>query len=175
MSITTILLDLDETILFDDAASADALLAVGRYARQVAEVDTEELIAHAESIAAILWAKGPFPDWCDGIGTSAIGAALGERQPVWLHRGEHFFNDTSVYSCAGAPLIGPTGACVGMLDLTGIDAPERPELKHLVARSARAIEDALAWLKSLPGQPASFLTLSAKDVAALFPAQAKAA
>ncbi|MBM4782523.1 MAG: hypothetical protein GQE15_33020 [Archangiaceae bacterium] len=37
------------------------------------------------------------------------------------------------------------------------------------------IEDALAWLKSLPGQPASFLTLSAKDVAALFPAQAKAA
>jgi transcriptional regulator of acetoin/glycerol metabolism len=78
------------------------------------------------------------------VGTTAIGAALAERHPVWLHRGEHFFRDTGCYSCAGAPLFGPDGRCVGMLDLTGIDAPERPELKHLVAQSARGIEDALA-------------------------------
>ena len=77
------------------------------------------------------------------IGTSAIGAALAERQPVWLHRGEHFFADTGVYSCAGAPLFGPDGACLGMLDVTGVDAPERPELQYLVARSAQGIEDAL--------------------------------
>jgi len=77
------------------------------------------------------------------VGTTAIGAALIERSPVWLHRGEHFFNDTSVYSCAGAPLFGPHGQCVGMLDLTGIDAVERPELRHLVVRSARSIENAL--------------------------------
>lgn len=77
------------------------------------------------------------------IGTSAIGAALAERQPVWLHRGEHFFDDTSAYSCAGAPLFGPDGHCAGMLDLTGIDTVERPELKHLVAQSARSIENAL--------------------------------
>jgi transcriptional regulator of acetoin/glycerol metabolism len=78
------------------------------------------------------------------VGTSAIGAALGELQPVWLHRGEHFFADTSCYSCAGAPLFGPDGRCVGMLDLTGIDAAERPELKHLAAQAARSIENALA-------------------------------
>jgi sigma-54 dependent transcriptional regulator, acetoin dehydrogenase operon transcriptional activator AcoR len=77
------------------------------------------------------------------VGTTAIGAALAELEPVWLHRGEHFFEDTSVYSCAGAPLFGPDGRCVGMLDLTGIDAAERPELKHLVAQSARSIENAL--------------------------------
>jgi transcriptional regulator of acetoin/glycerol metabolism len=77
------------------------------------------------------------------VGTTAIGAALGEQQPVWLHRGEHFFQDTGCYSCAGAPLFGPDGRCVGMLDLTGIDAAERPELKHLVAQSARSIENAL--------------------------------
>jgi sigma-54 dependent transcriptional regulator, acetoin dehydrogenase operon transcriptional activator AcoR len=77
------------------------------------------------------------------VGTTAIGAALAELEPVWLHRGEHFFADTSVYSCAGAPLFGPDGRCVGMLDLTGIDAAERPELKHLVAQSARSIENAL--------------------------------
>ena len=78
------------------------------------------------------------------VGTAAIGAVLAERQPLWLHRGEHFFDDTSVYSCAGAPLFGPDGDCVGMLDLTGIEAQERPELRHLAAQSARSIENALA-------------------------------
>ncbi len=77
------------------------------------------------------------------VGTTAIGAALTELAPVWLHRGEHFFTANGAYSCAGAPLFGPDGACVGMLDLTGIDAVERPELKHLVAQSARSIENAL--------------------------------
>ena len=77
------------------------------------------------------------------VGTTAIGAALTELQPVWLHRGEHFFNATSAYSCAGAPLFGPDGRCAGMLDLTGVDAVERPELKHLVVQSARSIENAL--------------------------------
>ncbi len=77
------------------------------------------------------------------VGTTAIGAALTELAPVWLHRGEHFLNDTSVYSCAGAPLFGPQGQCVGMLDLTGVQAVERPELRHLVMQSARSIENAL--------------------------------
>jgi transcriptional regulator of acetoin/glycerol metabolism len=77
------------------------------------------------------------------VGTTAIGTALTELQPVWLHRGEHFFSNTAVYSCAGAPLWGPDGRCVGMLDLTGIDAVERPELKHLVTQTASRIENAL--------------------------------
>lgn len=77
------------------------------------------------------------------IGTTAIGMALTDLQPVWLHRGEHYFSDTAVYSCAGAPLFGPDGACVGMLDLTGIEVPERPELKHLVTQCASKIENAL--------------------------------
>lgn len=77
------------------------------------------------------------------IGTTAIGTVLTELQPVWLHRGEHFFNGNSIYSCAGAPLFGPDGSCVGMLDLTGIDAMERPELRHLVTQFASKIETAL--------------------------------
>lgn len=82
------------------------------------------------------------------VGTTAIGAALAELHPVWLHRGEHFFADTSVYSCAGAPLFGPQGQCVGMLDLTGVEVAERPELKHLVAQSARSIENALTLARA---------------------------
>jgi sigma-54 dependent transcriptional regulator, acetoin dehydrogenase operon transcriptional activator AcoR len=77
------------------------------------------------------------------VGTSAIGAALAELQPVWLHRGEHFFDVNGAYSCAGAPVMAPDGHCVGMLDLTGIDAAERPELKHLAGQATRSIENAL--------------------------------
>jgi transcriptional regulator of acetoin/glycerol metabolism len=77
------------------------------------------------------------------VGTTAIGATLAEQQAVWLHRGEHFFDDTSVYSCAGAPIWGPGGECVGMLDLTGVAVPEQPALKHLVSQAARTIENAL--------------------------------
>lgn len=77
------------------------------------------------------------------IGTTAIGTVLAELKPVWLHRGEHFFANTGVYSCAGAPVFGAQGECVGMLDLTGIEAIERPELKHLVAQTAQRIENAL--------------------------------
>jgi len=77
------------------------------------------------------------------VGTTAIGAALAERESVWLHRNEHFFDDTGIYSCAGAPLFGPQGQCIGMLDLTGVQVVERPELRHLAALSARSIENAL--------------------------------
>ena len=82
------------------------------------------------------------------VGTTAISAALSELQPVWLHRGEHFFDDNSVYSCAGAPVFGPDGRCAGMLDLTGVEVAERPALKHLVRRSARSIEN--SWLLAAP-------------------------
>jgi sigma-54 dependent transcriptional regulator, acetoin dehydrogenase operon transcriptional activator AcoR len=82
------------------------------------------------------------------VGTTAIGAALTELAPVWLHRGEHFFDANSAYSCAGAPLIGPDGRCAGMLDLTSVDAVERPELKHLVVQSVRSIENAMIPMPS---------------------------
>ncbi len=82
------------------------------------------------------------------VGTTAISAALTELQPVWLHRGEHFFDDTGIYSCAGAPVFGPDGLCAGMLDLTGVEVAERPALKHLVRRSARSIEN--SWLQTTP-------------------------
>jgi sigma-54 dependent transcriptional regulator, acetoin dehydrogenase operon transcriptional activator AcoR len=77
------------------------------------------------------------------VGTTAIGATLAEQRSTWLHRGEHFFQDTQWYSCAGAPIFGPDGQCAGMVDVTGIEVPERPELMNLVTTSARAIENAL--------------------------------
>lgn len=95
------------------------------------------------------------------VGTTSIGAVLAELQPVWMHRGEHFFNDNTAFSCAGSPLFGSRGQCIGMLDLTGIMVPERPELKHLISLTARTIENALLLQQphnlllrvNWPGQP----------------------
>lgn len=110
-------------------------------------IDTDGPIDRSDSRAALITRVGV--DLSEkSVGTTAIGAALRELQPVWLHRGEHFFNDTTVYSCAGAPLFGPDGRCVGMLDLTGVEAAERPELRHLATHAARRIENALLLQRS---------------------------
>ncbi|MDA7417187.1 GAF domain-containing protein [Xenophilus arseniciresistens] len=82
------------------------------------------------------------------VGTTAIGLALAEHRTVWLHRAEHFFDDTSLYTCAGAPIFDADGRCAGMLDLTGVDVAERPELQHLAQQAAGAIGQGL--LRSLP-------------------------
>ena len=105
-------------------------------------IDTRGVPANAERVATDIARVGV--DLSErAVGTTAIGAALTELQPVWLHRGEHFFNDTSVFSCAGAPLFGHDGQCVGMLDVSAVNAVERPELRQLAALSARSIENAL--------------------------------
>jgi len=105
-------------------------------------IDTDGPIDRSDRRAALITRVGVNLSE-DSVGTTAIGAALRELQPVWLHRGEHFFQDTSIYSCAGSPLFGPDGRCVGMLDLTGVEAAERPELRHLATHAARRIENAL--------------------------------
>jgi sigma-54 dependent transcriptional regulator, acetoin dehydrogenase operon transcriptional activator AcoR len=79
------------------------------------------------------------------VGTSAICTALIERQAVWLHQGEHFYDRTSVFSCAGAPIFGPKGQLLGMLDLTGIRTREQSQLKHLVSQVATQIEHSLLF------------------------------
>ena len=110
--------------------------------REGVVVDNSGPIDHGDPRAHLITRVGTDLSECN-VGTTAISTALAEQQPVWLHRGEHFFSNTAIYSCAGAPLLGPDGKLIGMLDLTGIDVLERPELKHLVAQTATQIENAL--------------------------------
>lgn len=70
--ITTVLLDLDDTILADDVATDAAFLATAEHAQAVAGIDPHELIRHAREAARREWEKGPFPEWLDRIGTSGI-------------------------------------------------------------------------------------------------------
>lgn len=69
--ITTVLLDLDDTILSDHLASDMAFDAIGRHAA-AAGVDPVALVAAIREESAKIWQSGPFPDWLHGIGTSEI-------------------------------------------------------------------------------------------------------
>jgi putative hydrolase of the HAD superfamily len=70
--ITTVLLDLDDTILADDVATDAAFMATARHAQAIAGIDPYELVTYARESARREWEKGPFPEWLDGIGTSGI-------------------------------------------------------------------------------------------------------
>ena len=144
------LLDADRTLL------QAALPVLDRLSRAIAETRSLAILTNSDGV--VLNARGTLDrsdargDLITRIGTdlsensqgtTAIGAVLAEQQPVWLHRGEHFFNANTAFSCAGAPLFGPDGHCVGVLDLTGVQTEERPELRHLVSQFARQIENAL--------------------------------
>lgn len=70
--ITTVLLDLDDTILADDDATALAFEATANYAASKSGLDPQGLISAIQVTSREIWQNGPFPDWLDSIGTSEI-------------------------------------------------------------------------------------------------------
>lgn len=70
--ITAVLLDLDDTILHDHAATEMAFNATAALAQERAGVDPELLVANVLRESAAIWAAGPHPEWAHGIGTSEV-------------------------------------------------------------------------------------------------------
>lgn len=84
--ITTVLLDLDDTILQDSPATLIAFRAVAEHAASVAGVNPEELIGSVRSHSDQLWEAGPFPGWLDAIGTGpreGLRARFEGEDPHW--------------------------------------------------------------------------------------------
>jgi putative hydrolase of the HAD superfamily len=71
-TISAILLDLDETILYDDAATETALAATTGHAERLAGIDAPRLATAVQEEALALWQAGPHPAWCDDLGTSEL-------------------------------------------------------------------------------------------------------
>lgn len=84
--IRAVLLDLDDTILEDDVATETAFRETAALAHDRAGVDPDALIAAVLRESAAIWAAGPHPDWCHGIGTSAVEglrARFDGEHPHW--------------------------------------------------------------------------------------------
>ncbi|MCA1909476.1 MAG: sigma-54-dependent Fis family transcriptional regulator [Magnetospirillum sp.] len=76
-------------------------------------------------------------------GTNAIGTALAESAPVSVHGGEHFLEHNSFLTCAAAPVAGPDGRLVGVLDISGHRRGRHPHTAGLVSAAAHMIENRL--------------------------------
>src|SRR5271155_255006 len=84
--------------------------------------------------------------WSEAIeGTNGIGTCIAEGRPITVHRNQHFRSRHVDLSCSAAPVFGPDGSLMAVLDVSAID-PERSERAHaltgaLTVNSARAIEE----------------------------------
>ncbi|ABC21733.1 sigma-54-dependent Fis family transcriptional regulator [Rhodospirillum rubrum] len=76
-------------------------------------------------------------------GTNAIGTALVEAQPVAVHGGEHFFEHNRFLTCAAAPIAGPDGRVLGVLDISGPQRGRHPHTFGLVRAATHMIENKL--------------------------------
>ncbi|MBI2239517.1 MAG: sigma-54-dependent Fis family transcriptional regulator [Magnetospirillum gryphiswaldense] len=76
-------------------------------------------------------------------GTNAIGTALAESAPVSVHGGEHFLEHNSFLTCAAAPVAGPDGRLLGVLDISGHRRGRHPHTAGLVSAAAHMIENRL--------------------------------
>lgn len=86
----------------------------------------------------------PGSRWSEEVcGTNALGTAIVTGQPIIIHGSEHFFSCYGQVCCAAAPVRGPAGELVGMLDASSdCDSRQRHTLA-LVKMAATHIENGL--------------------------------
>jgi len=98
-----------------------------------------EFLTRAERVALM-----PGASWHESHrGTNAIGTALAEAAPVSVHGGEHFLEHNSFLTCTAAPVAGPDGRLLGVLDISGHRRGRHPHTAGLVSAAAHMIENRL--------------------------------
>lgn len=79
-------------------------------------------------------------------GTCGVGTALVEQVPLTVHKGDHFRAKNANLTCSCAPIIGPGGKAMGLIDVSALHSPDSKDSQHLalqlVIQSARMIESA---------------------------------
>ena len=82
--------------------------------------------------------------WDEGNkGTNAMGTTLLEQRPVVIHGAEHYVAANSIFTCAAAPIWGPFGDMVGVLDVTGYASGSGPFPLAFINMAAQLIENDL--------------------------------
>ena len=76
-------------------------------------------------------------------GTNAIGTALAEGLPVEIHGYEHFLERNAFLSCSAAPIQGPAGELLGVLNISGDQRGRHPHTSGLVRTAVQMIENRL--------------------------------
>ncbi len=77
-------------------------------------------------------------------GTNGIGTCLAEAGPVTVHREEHFRGYNLSLSCSGAPILGPHGQILAVLDASSVNSND----SRLIQRHTMALVNMSAILIS---------------------------
>ena len=89
-----------------------------------------------------LWLGADWSEACEG--TNGIGTCLVERQPLTIHRDEHFRGRHTGLTCSASPVFDPNGDLLAVLDVSSArEAVSRQSQFHtmaLVNLSAKMIE-----------------------------------
>lgn len=82
--------------------------------------------------------------WTEGrCGTNALGTVAQTGQAVTVHGGEHFFVRHNSLTCTAAPIFGPDGKLVGVLDASSHCGSRQQHTQALVGMAATQIETGL--------------------------------
>ncbi|HEY5779320.1 MAG TPA: HAD family hydrolase [Terrimicrobiaceae bacterium] len=77
MALRAVLIDLDDTLIVDEAVSREAFEAVARYARDRHGAEQERFARDAAEQAKALWLSGPCHAFCRNLGISAFECLWG--------------------------------------------------------------------------------------------------
>jgi transcriptional regulator of acetoin/glycerol metabolism len=82
--------------------------------------------------------------WQEEInGTNALGLVAATQRPAIVHGGEHYFKAYADLTCAAAPVIGPDGRLMGIIDATSDCQSRQRHTLALVRMSCVTIENSL--------------------------------
>lgn len=86
-------------------------------------------------------------DWSEArAGTCAVGTCIADLSPITCHQIDHFDSSHIALTCNSAPLFDPTGALLGVLDISALSSPSPRESQHLALQLtvmyAKMVEDA---------------------------------
>ena len=127
-------------VLHDEANTSGAVViltdADGFVLEMLGHADFAEKAARVALRPGVLWGEA-------ATGTNAIGAALAERCEISVLGGEHFFESHRILACTAAPIVGPCGEAVGVLDLSNHAEVQPTHAPALVRRAVQAIEHRL--------------------------------
>lgn len=98
-----------------------------------------DFLQRAERIAL-----APGYSWSERYrGTNGIGTVLAELTPLSVIGGEHFLERNGFLACSAAPIKGPDGRLLGVLDISGDERRYHPHTFGLVRTAAQMMENRL--------------------------------
>lgn len=83
-------------------------------------------------------------DWSEeAMGTNAIGTSIIEGHPLQVYAHEHYSQLCQRWTCSAAPIFGPNGKLIGVLNMSGPFEKVHPHTLGMVVSAAKAVENLL--------------------------------